>query len=105
MNEPVVPSEVYRFYMGGDEVLLSPEMDRIDRFSGFGHYILKVLVEEEDQAGMREYHIPQALAEEIHNKTSVPMCDRFTISERENEGRIGYLATILNDSILYDPGQ
>lgn len=99
--EPVVPDQLFRVNIGnGDRedqhYMVNAKYDRIDLFTRYGQYVLKVMDEED---GLVSLYVDEPTAFRVQDYAGLPIVPRDQITQSEYEAYLKAQATDLEDWI------
>ena len=95
--EPIVDLPVPSINIHGEDFLLCASSDKIDYFPGRGAFILKILTQDQ---GMVGFAIAEDLANDISEKTDIPIAIRMKMSQTEYDGFLTFLDANLDEEWL-----
>lgn len=84
-KEPVIPDELFRLHVRelDRDYMINAKYDRIDLFTRFGQYVLKIADEED---GLMSMYIDEETALRIQDCAGLPIVPRDQIYESEYQG-------------------
>lgn len=94
MSEFIIDNAARMINLNGEQRILHPAFDRVDRWQAIGAHMLKMVAEE----GFLNCPMEEDAALTIVRSTGIPLVDRETITRMEHDVWVKYKAERLHDN-------